>query len=143
MQGLMFRKGDARFDGVGPEMALATALADPDCHMVNRNQGSGTRSLIDKMLKRAMPAGYGRHPRSHNSVAATIADRQADWGPAVAPVAEAYGLAFIPVAEEHYDFVLASERRSHPTVRTFVEALNSSAVHAELRRLGFRQPSEA
>ncbi|UVF22181.1 molybdopterin biosynthesis protein (plasmid) [Microvirga terrae] len=142
MQGLIFRKGDVRFDGAGPEMALATALSDPDCHMVNRNQGSGTRILVDKMLKGATPTGYWKQPRSHNSVAATIAHRNADWGIAIVPVAEAYGLEFIPIAEEHYDFVLVSERRYHPAVGAFIEALDSSVVHAELRRLGFRRSSE-
>src|SRR5262249_45101712 len=40
MQGLVFRPGDARFEGRSAPEALAVALADADCLMVNRNRGS-------------------------------------------------------------------------------------------------------
>ena len=79
MQGLMFRPGDKRFEGKTPEQAVAAALADPDCIMVNRNQGAGTRVLIDRLLDGARPPGYWNQPRSHNAVAASVAQR-ADWG---------------------------------------------------------------
>src|SRR6201987_4602725 len=42
MQGVVFRRGDKRFEGLGAQEAVHTALADPVCIMVNRNQGSGT-----------------------------------------------------------------------------------------------------
>jgi hypothetical protein len=35
-----------------------------------------------------------------------------------------------------------SERRSRPAVTAFLDALNDPAVHADLRRLGFRRPGE-
>jgi molybdenum cofactor synthesis domain-containing protein len=143
MQGLVFRKGDPRFDGLDCETALAGAVADPDCHMVNHNQGAGTRILIDKLLDGAKPTGYWNQPRSHNSVAAAVAQGRADWGVAITPVAEAYGLGFIPLGEEHYDFALVSERRSRPAVMAFLDALDDPAVHADLRRLGFRRAGEA
>ena len=38
--------------------ALAAALADADCVLVNRNRGSGTRVLIDQLLGQARPAGF-------------------------------------------------------------------------------------
>ena len=50
MQGIVFRKGDARFEGLSAEEAVRAALADPACIMVNRNQGAGTRILIDRLL---------------------------------------------------------------------------------------------
>ncbi len=55
------------------EAALKTALADPAILMVNRNAGSGTRVLVDSLLRGARPAGYANQPRSHNAVAAAIA----------------------------------------------------------------------
>ena len=45
---------------------------DPACVMVNRNQGSGTRALIDRLLEGARPAGYAVQPRNHNAVAAAV-----------------------------------------------------------------------
>ncbi len=95
-QGLVFRRGDARFEGRNLEQAVSAALADNACLMVNRNAGAGTRTLIDRLLKGAKPPGYWNQPRSHNAVAAAIAQGRADWGVAIRPVAETLGLGFIP-----------------------------------------------
>ena len=90
---------------------MRAALADPACIMVNRNQGAGTRILIDRLLGGARPDGYWNQPRSHNAVAAAVAQHRADWGMTIAPVAHASSLGFIPLAEEHYDFALVTARK--------------------------------
>src|SRR5713101_2936339 len=89
MQGIVFRSGDTRFEGLNAESAVRAALADPNCIMVNRNQGAGTRILIDRLLEDARPDGYWNQPRSHNAVAAAVAQHRADWGVTIAPVAHA------------------------------------------------------
>ena len=60
--------------------AIAAATSDPSCVMVNRNQGSGTRALIDRLLAGTRPAGYAVQPRNHNAVAAAVLQERADWG---------------------------------------------------------------
>ncbi len=62
--------------------------------MVNRNSGSGTRILVDEILHGAKPPGHASQVKSHNAVAAAIAQRRADWGVAIEGVARMYGLAF-------------------------------------------------
>src|SRR5205085_4381288 len=59
------------------------------------------------------PAGYLTEARSHNAVAAAVAQGRADWGVAIQNVAQAAGVAFIPLQAEEYDFVLprSEERR--------------------------------
>jgi putative molybdopterin biosynthesis protein len=138
MQGIVFRPGDRRFTDRAPEEAVAAALADPDCMLVNRNQGAGTRILIDGLLGDARPNGYWNQPRSHNAVAAAVAQGRADWGVAIGPVASTYRLGFIPVGEEHYDFALVETRRTRPAVTAFLDALADDKVHAALRALGFQ-----
>jgi putative molybdopterin biosynthesis protein len=138
MQGIVFRTGDARFEGGTAEEAVAAALADPACLMVNRNQGAGTRILIDRLLGGARPEGYWNQPKSHNAVAAALAQGRADWGVAIAPVADSYGLGFLPLAEEHYDFALVAARRGKPAVAAFLDLLREPETHAALRALGFR-----
>jgi molybdenum cofactor synthesis domain-containing protein len=138
MQGIVFRPGDGRFAGCSPEEAIEAALADSSCLMVNRNQGAGTRILVDRLLGGARPDGYWNQPRSHNAVAAAVAQRRADWGVAIEPVARNYSLAFIPLTEEHYDFALVSGRRHRPAVAAFLDALSHHEIHAALRALGFR-----
>jgi putative molybdopterin biosynthesis protein len=138
MQGIVFRNGDARFEGKSVQEAIAAALADPACIMVNRNQGAGTRILIDRLLGDNRPDGYWNQPRSHNAVAAAVAQHRADWGMTIAPVAHASGLGFIPLAEEHYDFALVQARKDRPAVRAFLDALRSGEARAALARAGFR-----
>src|SRR5712692_10510586 len=138
MQGIVFRKGDKRFEGLSAQEAVRSALADPACIMVNRNQGAGTRILIDRLLGDIRPDGYWNQPRSHNAVAAAVAQHRADWSVTIAPVAHAAGLGFIPLAEEHYDFALVSARKKRPAVQAFLAALASEESRAALTQAGFR-----
>jgi putative molybdopterin biosynthesis protein len=138
MQGLVFRAGDARFAGKSAEQAIAAALADPACLMVNRNAGAGTRILIDGVLGGKRPAGYANQPKSHNAVAAAVAQGRADWGIAIETVARLYGLEFLAVAPEHYDFLLVEARRERPAVQAFLAALHDPEVRARISALGMR-----
>jgi putative molybdopterin biosynthesis protein len=141
MQGILFRPGDGRFEGRSAQEALKAVLADTSALMVNRNAGSGTRVLIDSLLSGARPAGYANQPKSHNAVAATIAQHRADWGLAIAPVAKLYGLGFLPVAPEHYDFLVVDSRRERPAVQAFFAALRDEETRARIRALGM-EPAE-
>lgn len=138
MQGVVFRKGDARFEGKAAADAVKAALADPDCIMVNRNAGAGTRILIDRLLGAARPAGYGNQPRSHNAVAAAVAQGRADWGVTIRPVAAMYGLGFLQLAPENYDFLLVEQRRARPSVVAFLAALTDPEVRAQIAALGMQ-----
>jgi putative molybdopterin biosynthesis protein len=140
MQGFVFRPGDKRFDGSSADAALKVALTNPAILMVNRNAGSGTRVLLDALLRGARPAGYSNQPRSHNAVAAAVAQGRADWGVAIAPVARLYGLKFLPIAPEEYDFLLREARRDRPAVQAFLEALHDPATRDRIRALGM-EPS--
>jgi len=104
--------------------------------MVIRNAGAGTRVLIDKLLGGARPPGYANQPKSHNAVAAAVAQGRADWGVAIEPVAKLYGLGFLPVAPEHYDFLLVKARRARPAVQAFLAALRDQTTRERIRALG-------
>jgi putative molybdopterin biosynthesis protein len=138
MQGFLFRAGDARFEGKAADGAIKNALADPSCLMVSRNAGSGTRILIDKLLAGQRPPGYANQPRSHNAVAAAIAQGRADWGVAIAPVAHLYGLRFLPISPEDYDFILVQARSGKPAVRAFLAALRDEDTREKIRTLGMQ-----
>jgi putative molybdopterin biosynthesis protein len=136
MQGLVFRPGDARFEGRSANEALKIILADKSALMINRNAGAGTRVLTDKLLGGARPAGYANQPKSHNAVATAIAQGRADWGLAIEPVAKLYGLGFLPVSPEHYDFLVVDNRRERPGVQVFLAALRDDRVRARISALG-------
>lgn len=135
MQGLVFRPGDPRFENRAPDAALAAVLADEHALMVNRNQGSGTRVLLDRLLQGTRPQGYWNQPASHHAVAAAVAQGRADWGMAIRPVAAALGLGFLAVADEHYDFAVWETPRNPAALASFEAALAESAE--ALAALGF------
>lgn len=137
MQGLVFRPGDSRFQGRLLAEAVAAALADADCTLVNRNPGSGTRVLVDRLLQGRQPPGHGVQTKSHNAVAAAVAQGRADWGIAIDTVAAQYGLGFIPMQEEHYDFVVPKARAARAPVQAFIALLQEPALRGRLAALGF------
>jgi putative molybdopterin biosynthesis protein len=136
-QGLVHRRGDTRFEGRSVAEAVAAALADPRCLMVNRNPGSGTRILIDRLLEGARPPGHANQARTHGAVAVAVAQGRADWGVAIDTVAHGYGLGFLPLQAEHYDFVVPRSRLGRGPVRRFRELLRDADVRARLANLGF------
>ncbi len=135
-QGIVCRPGDTRFAGRSPEEIIACATSDPDCRMVNRNQGSGTRVLIDRLLCGAQPPGYAVQPSNHTAVAAAICQKRADWGVAIESVARTAGLTFVPCQSERFDFVVPRSRRNRPPVRAFEALLNTDAARRRLSDLG-------
>lgn len=143
MQGVLFRPGDPRFTQRTAEESVASAVADPECVMVNRNPGSGTRILTDRLLGNRQPPGYGVQTKSHNAVAAAVLQGRADWGVAISSVASEYGLGFLPLQEEHYDFAVPRARLHREPVARFRELLGEPEVRAAIEELGFRFPEAA
>jgi putative molybdopterin biosynthesis protein len=137
-QGVVFRRGDERFEGRPASEAVAAARRDVTCVMVNRNQGSGTRALIDRLLDGTRPAGYAVQPRNHNAVAAAVVQGRADWGVTLDTVARGAGLGFLPLQEERYDFVVPKSRAGRPGVVAFRKLLLEPAIRDGLIRAGMK-----
>lgn len=134
-QGILYRKDDERFaacDGLG---AVDRVKQLDNCLMINRNAGSGTRVLIEQILDGWQPPGYGVQPRNHHAVAAAVKQSRADWGVAIESVADGQQLGFLPLADEHYDFVVPATRLRRPAVVAFRELLESQETRAALQKL--------
>jgi molybdopterin molybdotransferase/putative molybdopterin biosynthesis protein len=142
-QGLVFRADDARFQGRSLEDALAEAAADPQRLMINRNRGSGTRVLIDKLLGGARPPGYLVEAKSHNAVAAAVAQKRVDWGVAIEPVTRGLGLGFLPIVDEQYDLVIPKARLQREPVQALLRLLRTPEAAEALRTLGMTVPERA
>jgi len=137
LQGVVFRVGDPRFEGKEAAAAVAAALADPGALMVNRNAGSGTRVLIDRLLGGVRPPGHAAQARSHNAVAAAVAQGRADWGVAIRTVARDYGLGFLPLQAEQFDLVVPRARLDRLAVQRLMVLLRQPGTRAALRQRGF------
>jgi putative molybdopterin biosynthesis protein len=138
VQGVVFRRGDGRFEGRAAREAIAAARHDPACVMINRNNGSGTRALIDRLLDGVKPPGYAVQPRNHNAVAAAVVQSRADWGVTLDIIASQAGLGFLPVQEERYDFVVPKVRATRRGVIAFTRLLQEPRARQALARLGMK-----
>ena len=135
LQGVVTRADEAR--------EIDDLLADTALRMVNRNRGSGTRILIDRVLGARRPPGHAYEPRSHFAVAAAVAQKRADWGVTIETVARQSGLRFRPLQPEHYDFAVPVDRWERPAVRALRRLLApASPFRAKLEALGFGSPHE-
>lgn len=108
-------------------------LARPGLRLMNREAGSGTRLLLDHLLKREgiqprQVSGYGKEAFTHLEVGLAILRGEADVGLGIQPVADALGLAFLHITRERYDVVLPAENASIPAVQEFLNLLHSRKV---------------
>ena len=136
MQGIVFRNTDKRFTEDNAEVQLEHVLADDTIRMVNRNAGSGTRALIDNLLEDQQPPGFALQVRSHNAVAAAVAQERADWGIGIAHVAKMYGLGFQSIQPEQFDLVIPTSREQRPAVRALKNLLRDGDVRLQLSAMG-------
>ena len=131
-QGFIVTKGNTK--GI---TSLSDLLRD-DIVFLNRNPGSGTRILIDfklKVLAKSMNLsfndikkkidGYNVEAKSHQAIAASIAQGKADVGIGIKTVAHFYNLDFIHLDDEMYDFLISSNRAEKKAVKLFFSTLNS------------------
>ena len=140
MQGIVFRHADPWANDASMDVVRQRIRESGLLRMVNRNAGSGTRVLIDRLLDGVRPPGYAVQPRSHHAVAAAVAQGRADWGICIETVARQAGLGFLPLQEERFDFVVPISRWERPPVQAFVHLLGSVATRSQLAKLGFIVP---
>ncbi|MBF7096970.1 molybdopterin biosynthesis protein [Alkalibacter mobilis] len=116
-------------------------LINKDLSYVNRQKGSGTRILLDYLLnKQGIDAediyGYEREELTHLSVAVQVASGSAHAGLGIYSAAKVYGLDFIPICWETYDFILREEFLHDEKVESFIEVLMSDEFKSSLETLG-------
>ena len=115
-------------------------LTPPGIRFVNRQYGSGTRILLDLLLRSegldgAAVAGYETGELTHSAVAACVASELADASFGVETGAREFGLDFIPIISERYFLICTRETLDSPTVKKMCEILSSKQYRAEAGRL--------
>jgi putative molybdopterin biosynthesis protein len=114
------------------------SLADAGRHrFINRELGTGTRLILDELLfqqdlKPADFQGYDKTEPSHAAVAHAIASGQADVGLGLAFAADALGLDFIPLIQEHYHLVCLKATLEQPAAQAMLAVLLSPIWKAML-----------
>jgi molybdate transport repressor ModE-like protein len=115
-------------------------LSSPGVRFVNRQFGSGTRILLDLLLKHegvdsARIDGYDTGEFTHSGVAACVASGLADAGFGVETGARLFKLDFIPVLSERYFLVCSKEALATPTLKKIGDVLSSKQFRAEAANL--------
>ena len=114
--------------------------------LVNREPGAQARTLLDAErlrlhLDAAELSGYHSQAAGHLQVAAAVAGGLADAGVSSEPAARAYGLAFIPLADERFDLVLPAAPAASREVQGLVKVLSSPWLLAQLASLPGYDPA--
>jgi len=143
-QGMIIPKGNPKnIHGIAD-------LTRADISFVNRQRGSGTRVLLDYLLKEQQidvnqVLGYTREMNTHMMVASAVKSGSCDVGMGVLSAANMMDLDFIPIGDEAYDFVILKENLGDPRVQIFINVLKSPEFEEALKQLGgygLEQPGE-
>ncbi len=135
-EGLMVQAGNPK------HIRSVSDVARKEITMVNREQGSGARGLLDQKLvdlglQGHQLNGYDRLVRSHLEVASLVAPGQADVGIGVRSVARLLGLDFVPLQEARYDLVIPTTYLTdHPSLANLLDTIVSRQFRAEVEALG-------
>jgi putative molybdopterin biosynthesis protein len=122
---------------------VITTLADlcrDGIRFANRARGTGTRVLLDELLaaQRINPqhiAGFDRAEPSHRSAAEAVASGSADAALGIEAAADARGMGFVPLAQEHYFLVTLQHALAQPPVQALLQLLRSAEWRAQLDAL--------
>jgi putative molybdopterin biosynthesis protein len=112
-----------------------TDMARPDITIVNRQLGTGTRKLLDKLLAQAeirpeSVRGYDTTLTRHLDVGLELLNQRADAGLGIRPVATILGLDFIPVCWERFDLLIHKDRFFDEGVQLFLAMLKGKVIQA-------------
>ncbi len=116
-------------------------LNQPDVMIVNREQGSGSRQLLERSLQQAgIPFhalnGFDQIAHNHLEVAHAIATGNASAGVSTASVAAAFGLGFIPLHRSRYDLVTLKPYLEETPMQQLLSTLGHHRVLSQLEALG-------
>ena len=113
-------------------------LRREDISILNRRCASSARILMDVQLKNLGVAassvkGYDRIMKSHLTVAAAIADGEADLALGTERVSRQIdGIDFIPLMEERFDLVIRKDALNSPPVQRMLAILRSEPFRKEV-----------
>jgi molybdate-binding protein len=119
-------------------------VAAKGLRFVNRQRGSGTRLLIDRMIadggiEAGALAGFQHEEFTHGAVAATVASGGADAGFGLRAAAAEYRLAFVPLVRERYFLAVRARDVATPAVGRLAAALAGPVLARIARSLpGYR-----
>ncbi|MEO7653849.1 MAG: substrate-binding domain-containing protein [Bryobacteraceae bacterium] len=122
------------------DVKKAEDLARKGTRFVNREKGSGSRALLDKLLDKAGVAarkvkGYDRIAYGHLAAAYCVVSGEADACMATRSAAQAFGLDFVALHSARYDLVMRKRTADLPVVKAFLDILQRATLRRKLEVL--------
>jgi putative molybdopterin biosynthesis protein len=122
-------------------------LAREGVRFVNREPGSGSRALLDRLLgasgiETAKVNGYERVALGHLTAAYRVLSGEADVCLATRSAAKTFGLGFVPLHSERYDLVMRKRTADSTAVKAFLDVLQRAALMRKLEVLAGYDTSE-
>jgi putative molybdopterin biosynthesis protein len=116
-------------------------LARDDVRFINRQAGSGIRTLLDhhltkKGIEPRRIRGYEDEVYTHFEVGLSILSGEADTGIAAVAVSRLLGLPFIAVTRENFDMVLSRATYFEKPVQALIGSLRSREFRDRVSNLG-------
>ena len=108
---------------------------------INRQKGSGTRMLLDYMLKKegmdaSKISGYEREMNTHLDIALAVKSGDAEAGMCTYSAAKALGLEFRPVATEKYELIMLKDTLDDERTAEICRCISSDEFKRILESLG-------
>ncbi|HAG11376.1 MAG TPA: molybdopterin biosynthesis protein [Desulfotomaculum sp.] len=133
-QGLIVKKGNPK------NISGLEDLTRQDITFVNRQNGAGTRVLLDYSLKQKEISpdkikGYDREEYTHMAVAAAVAAGEADCALGIQAAANALNLDFISLGEERYDLCIPEEHWETRYIKRLLSVIESPDFKKEVSSL--------
>ena len=122
-------------------------LARKKVKFVNREPGSGSRALLERLLEKVgighdKIQGFDRVAFGHLAAAYCVVTQEADVCLATRSAAQAFGLDFIPLHSERYDLVMRRKTVELPAVQSFLDVLQRATLRRKLEVLAGYDTSE-
>ena len=133
-QGLMVKKNNPK------RLNDINSLKDENVKFINRQRGSGTRVLLDYLLKtnnidKTNIKGYDKEELTHMGAAVQVAEGTADAALGIRAAASAVGLDFIPIKKEKYDIILKKKSLEDPRIKRLIKIIKSSPFQKAVKEL--------
>lgn len=115
-------------------------LARKGIRFANRESGSGSRALLDKLLEKAgvdtaRVAGYDKVAFGHLAAAYCVVTGEADTCLATRSAAQTFDLDFVPLHGERYDLVMRRRTADLPAIKAFLDVLQRATLRRKLEVL--------
>ena len=140
IQGLFIAKGNPK------NIKGIIDLLRPDIRFMNRTEGSGTRVLLDSLLKKLLTEnkdfhsfedikkhinGYQTVASSHSATVNAVARGVIDVSIGIKSYANLFDVDFIPLTDERYDLVMNKNSLNKPEIKSLLDLFTSK----EFRKL--------